>query len=86
MNPVSDEQQAIIDVIQKGYNVVVDACAGSGKSTTILSTAKSYPERKFLLITYNKSLKKSLKKPEISRFSKKEQPCLLYFIVILEYF
>ena len=60
MNPVSDEQQAIIDVIQKGYNVVVDACAGSGKSTTILSTAKSYPEKKFLLITYNKSLRKEI--------------------------
>lgn len=60
MNQVSDEQQAIIDVIQKGYNVVVDACAGSGKSTTILSTAKSYPERKFLLITYNKSLRKEI--------------------------
>jgi hypothetical protein len=60
MNHVSDEQQAIIDVIQKGYNVVVDACAGSGKSTTILSTAKSYPEKKFLLITYNKSLRKEI--------------------------
>jgi hypothetical protein len=60
MNPVSDEQQAIIDVIQKGHNVVVDACAGSGKSTTILSTAKSYPHKKFLLITYNKSLRKEI--------------------------
>jgi hypothetical protein len=60
MNQVSYEQQAIIDVVKKGYNVVVDACAGSGKSTTILSTAKSQPERKFLLITYNKSLRKEI--------------------------
>jgi hypothetical protein len=60
MNQVSDEQQAIIDVIKNGYNVVVDACAGSGKSTTILSTAKFYPEKKFLLITYNKSLRKEI--------------------------
>ena len=36
MNPVSPEQYIIIENIKKGENVVVDACAGSGKSTTIL--------------------------------------------------
>ena len=60
MNAVSDEQQIIIDHVSQGKNVVVDACAGSGKSTTILSAAKSLPSKKFLLITYNKSLRKEI--------------------------
>ena len=37
MNEVSNEQAIIIEHIKNGKNVVVDACAGSGKSTTILS-------------------------------------------------
>lgn len=61
MNAVSEEQQYIINMVQQGKNVQVDACAGSGKSTTILSTAKSMPDKTFLLITYNKSLRKEMK-------------------------
>ena len=60
MNAVSEEQQAVIDVVAQGRNVVVDACAGSGKSTTILSTAQQQSHKKFLLITYNKSLRKEI--------------------------
>jgi len=60
MNPVSDEQNYIIKKIENGENVMVDACAGSGKSTTILSTALRQPDKKFLLITYNKSLRKEI--------------------------
>ena len=61
MNAVSDEQQHIINKVKEGKNVIVDACAGSGKSTTILSAAKALPHLKFLLITYNKSLRKEVK-------------------------
>jgi hypothetical protein len=60
MNAVSEEQQQVITHIHKGNNVIVDACAGSGKSTTVLSTALSQPHRQFLLITYNKSLRKEI--------------------------
>lgn len=60
MNAVSEEQQHIINNIQNNKNVIVDACAGSGKSTTILSTAKTMPHKRFLLITYNKSLRKEI--------------------------
>jgi superfamily I DNA/RNA helicase len=60
MRTVSDEQQIIISKVSRGENVVVDACAGSGKSTTILSTALAQPDKKFLLITYNKSLRKEI--------------------------
>ena len=61
MNAVSDEQQYIITHVENGKNVQVDACAGSGKSTTILSAAKAMPKKSFLLITYNKSLRKEMK-------------------------
>jgi len=61
MNTISDEQRIIVENIKKGYNVVVDACAGSGKSTTILSTAIAMPDKRFLQITYNKSLRKEIK-------------------------
>ena len=47
MNKPSGEQQIIIDIVKNGYNISVDACAGSGKSTTVLSIAKQLPEKKY---------------------------------------
>ena len=61
MNEPSEEQQTIIDHVICGRNVVVDACAGSGKSTTILSAAVQIPHKRFLQITYNASLRKEVK-------------------------
>ena len=61
MNACSEEQLVIINQVKHGNNVVVDACAGSGKSTTILSAASFMPDKRFLLITYNKSLRKEIK-------------------------
>ena len=61
MNTVSSEQAIIIDHIKDGKNVVVDACAGSGKSTTILSCAKAMPTKRFLQITYNSMLRMEIK-------------------------
>ena len=57
MNEPSNEQQIIIDYVKNKNNVIVDACAGSGKSTTVLSMAKSLPRRKFLQLTYNSMLR-----------------------------
>ena len=57
----SDEQSAIVNHILSGCNVVVDACAGSGKSTTILSVAVAHPTKKILQITYNAALRKEFK-------------------------
>jgi len=57
MNKPSGEQQIIIDIVKNGYNVSVDACAGSGKSTTVLSIAKQLPEKKILQLTYNSALR-----------------------------
>lgn len=61
MHPVSEEQQHIINHIVAGHNVVVDACAGSGKSTTILSMARCVPQLRVLQITYNSELRKDVK-------------------------
>ena len=61
MNPPSDEQQDIIYSVAEGKNVVVDACAGSGKSTTVLSCAKALPSLKFVQITFNKMLQEEVK-------------------------
>jgi hypothetical protein len=52
----SSEQQRIIENIGN-KNVIVDAVAGSGKTTTSLGIAKQYPDKKILLLTYSKRLK-----------------------------
>ena len=56
MNTPSEEQQIIIEHYQQGKHVIVDACAGSGKSTTILSCALYVPEKKCIQITFNTQL------------------------------
>jgi len=61
LHPMSEEQKSIYRYIQSGKNVVVDACAGSGKSTTILSIAKELPEKRFLQFTYNSMLRHEIK-------------------------
>jgi len=61
MNQPSQEQQIIINHVIEGRNVIVDACAGSGKSTTILSASLQIPDKQFLQITYNASLRKEVK-------------------------
>lgn len=52
----SNEQRKIVEAIAS-HNVVVDSVAGSGKTTTNLYIAYTYPQARFLLLTYNKRLK-----------------------------
>ena len=54
---LSEEQQHILNVTKTGVNVVVDAVAGTGKTTLILSIADELPDTQILQMTYNKSLK-----------------------------
>ena len=54
--PISDEQQIIIDAMNNN-NCMVDAVAGSGKTTTSLHIATKYASKSILLLTYNKKLK-----------------------------
>lgn len=61
MNTPSQEQQAVIDHVKAGDHVIVEACAGSGKSTTILSMAKQLGHVRILQFTYNKMLRLEIK-------------------------
>lgn len=55
--PPSPEQQVAIDtLLQTNDNLIIDAIAGSGKTTTILHLAKSAPETPFLVLVYNRRL------------------------------
>jgi len=57
----SPEQQDILNAVGEGKHVMVNAVAGSGKSTTILSLARAFPNRRVLQITYNAMLRHEMK-------------------------
>lgn len=54
---ISNEQNQVIDNIKLNNNIIVDAVAGSGKTTTILHICKNFPNKNILVITYNARLK-----------------------------
>jgi hypothetical protein len=54
---ISLEQQHIIHLLKNQNNVIVESVAGSGKTTTNLYIAKSFPKSNILLLTYNAKLK-----------------------------
>jgi hypothetical protein len=60
MNP-SNEQQKIINSIVEEKSVVVNAVAGSGKTTTLIFIAQKLKNKKILQITYNKQLKNEVR-------------------------
>lgn len=56
---LSAEQQKVVDAVCAGQNVVVDACIGSGKTSTIQELcAQLGGERQVLYLTYSKLLKR----------------------------
>ena len=61
MDILSGEQYYILEQVKLGKNVIVDAVAGSGKSTTILSIADHLPYKNTLQLTYNSSLRIEIK-------------------------
>ncbi len=61
MNEPSDEQLFVINQLKTQKNVIVDAIAGSGKSTTILSVAKAFIGINILQMTYNSMLRLEIK-------------------------
>jgi AAA domain len=81
----SEEQQHICDCIKQGHNVVVDACAGSGKSTTILSVACEIPTKKILQMTYNASLRKEFKE-KVTEYGIKNIDVHTYHSLAVQYF
>lgn len=61
MNALSDEQALVLNHTKSGHNSVVDAVAGSGKSTTVLSIAAKLVCKKFIQLTYNSMLRCEIK-------------------------
>jgi len=53
----SIEQQTIIGAVLEGKNCLVNAVAGSGKTTTVMGIAEKAPEKRIIQITYNRHLK-----------------------------
>lgn len=56
---LSDEQQAVLDTVAAGHNVIVDATCGSGKTATIqrLCAVRSAAGANILYLTYSRLLK-----------------------------
>ena len=54
-NP-SPEQQAIVDGILRGENIIVDAVAGSGKTSTCECIAKACPTKNIIILVYSRRL------------------------------
>lgn len=61
MNPISEEQSVVLNNTKNGKNSVVDAVAGSGKSTTVLSIAAALTTQKIIQFTYNSMLRCEIK-------------------------
>lgn len=61
MNPISDEQAIVLTNTKNGQNSIVDAVAGSGKSTTVLSIAAALTNQKIIQFTYNSMLRCEIK-------------------------
>jgi hypothetical protein len=55
--PPSPEQAAVVRSVRDRVNVVCEAVAGSGKTTTVLHCARDVPDLTFLVLTYNARLK-----------------------------
>ena len=73
MNVLSEEQTYILEKVKEGKNVVVDAVAGTGKTTIILAIATELSTQNILQLTYNSSLRVDVKnratKMELSNLS-----------------
>lgn len=58
MVKLSDEQQLFVEKALAGKNILVDACIGSGKTTSIQELCNRFPSSKNILyLTYNRLLK-----------------------------
>ncbi len=50
------EQDAVIETVADGASVAVQACAGAGKTSTLVATANAQAHKTFLYVAYNKAL------------------------------
>lgn len=62
LNKLIKEQELILKYLHHGYNIKVNAVAGSGKTTCILHVGKQCGASKICVITYNKKLQDETQK------------------------
>jgi len=85
LDPMSEEQSIVYNNIKDGNNVIVDACAGSGKSTTILSIATNMFESKFVQLTYNSMLCTEIKE-KISKLKLENLNVHTFHSLVVKYY
>jgi len=82
---LSQEQEKIVQAAKDGKNIVCNAVAGSGKTSTVLEIAKQLESKKILQITYNRKLKQEVRKKvkeaniENMRVTNYHALCLRYY-------
>ncbi len=52
----TQEQQEIISGVQQGKDMIINAFAGSGKTSVLIMIAEAYPERRGIYLAYNRSI------------------------------
>jgi F-box protein 18 (helicase) len=57
---LSDEQKEILKAFKEVDHIRINAYAGTGKTTTLLSIVADNPKNKFLILTFNKSVAEEL--------------------------
>lgn len=60
MEPSSEQREIIHNL--KDNNIIIDAIAGAGKTSTVLFVAKEFCNKKVLVLTYNAQLKEETRK------------------------
>ena len=52
----TEEQQLILDAFSRGEELVIQAAAGAGKTSSLKLLAESAPNKKFLYVAFNKAI------------------------------
>lgn len=85
LDTMSEEQYKFYILIKNGKNVIGDACAGSGKSTTILSIATKMNDKKFVQFTYNSMLCNEIK-TKIDDYEIENLTVFTYHSMVVKYY
>lgn len=58
----TEEQKEIIEYSKSGKNLVINAYAGAGKTSTLIAIAEANPDKTILYLAYNKAIQKEASK------------------------
>ncbi len=75
---LTQEQKDILKAFKENSKIKINAYAGTGKTTTLKAITEDNPEKKFLIITFNKAISDELK-------TKMPKNCQIYTIHSLAY-